>query len=292
MLVLCADDYALTEGVARAIGELAAARRISAASALVTTRHWPAMAQRLVVHRGRIAVGLHLNFTLGAPLGAMPRFAPRGAFPKRIVVLARALSGLIPRREIGAEIERQLDAFERHLGFAPDHIDGHEHMHVLPGIRGCLFAAVARRYPGVKPLIRDPSDSWSVIRARGATPGKAMAVAALASGFAAGATRRGIPTNRGFSGFSGFDVNEPYAQELERALREPGARHIVMCHPGHPDAELAAIDPVVERRRMEYDALMRDASLVERLWRPSRPPNGPPVDWTQVAVPAGAANPA
>jgi predicted glycoside hydrolase/deacetylase ChbG (UPF0249 family) len=285
MILLCADDYALTEGVARAVGELAAARRISATSALVTTPHWPAMAQRLVVHRGRIAVGLHLNLTLGGPLGAMPRFAPRGLFPKRHAVIARALSRLLPRREIRAEIERQLDAFERHLRFAPDHIDGHEHMHALPGIRGCLFAVVGRRYPGLKPLIRDPSDSWSAIRGRGA-PGKAMAVAALASGFAAGAARRGIPTNRGFSGFSRFDVEEPYAQELERALREPGQRHIVMCHPGHPDAELAAIDPVVERRRMEYEVLMRDASLVERVWRPSRPSNGPPVDWVHEAVPA------
>src|SRR5215510_11297973 len=125
MIILCADDYALTEGVSRAVGELAAARRISATSALVTTSHWPAMAQRLVVHRGRIAVGLHLNLTLGAPLGAMPRLAPNGAFPNRNVILARALSGLVPRSEVSAEIERQLDAFERHLGFPPDHIDGH-----------------------------------------------------------------------------------------------------------------------------------------------------------------------
>jgi hypothetical protein len=65
-----------------------------------------------------------------------------------------------------------------------------------------------------------------------------------------------------------------------------------MCHPGHTDAELAAIDPVVERRHMEYEALMRDATLGERLWRPSRQSNGPPVDWTQVSAPAGAANPA
>jgi predicted glycoside hydrolase/deacetylase ChbG (UPF0249 family) len=292
MIILCADDYALTEGVARAVGELAAARRISAASALVTTPHWPAMAQRLVVHRGRIAVGLHLNLTLGGPLGAMPRFAPQGAFPKRDAVLARALSGLVPRREIGAEIERQVDAFERHLGFAPDHIDGHEHVHALPGIRGCLFAVVARRYPGVKPLVRDPSDNWSAIRARGAPLGKALAVAALALGFGPTARRRGIPTNRGSSGFSSFDVSELYAEELERALRQPGPRHIAMCHPGHADAELAAIDPVVERRHMEYEALMRDATLGERLWRPSRQSNGPPVDWTQVSAPAGAANPA
>jgi hypothetical protein len=55
-----------------------------------------------------------------------------------------------------------------------------------------------------------------------------------------------------------------------------------MCHPGHPDAELATTDPVVERRRMEYDALMRDVSLANRLWRPARGIDGPPVDWSRV----------
>jgi predicted glycoside hydrolase/deacetylase ChbG (UPF0249 family) len=281
MILLCADDYALTEGVSRAVGELAAARRLSATSALVTTPHWPAMAQRLVVHRGRIAVGLHLNLTLGAPLGPMPWLAGGGAFPKRNAVVARALLGVIHPREIKAEIERQLDAFERHLGFPPDHIDGHEHMHVLPGIRQRLLEVVARRYPGPKPLLRDPSDSREAIAARGGPRSKALAVAALALGFGAGARRRGIPTNRGFSGFSRFDASVPFAEELAGALRAPGPRHIVMCHPGHPDAALAAVDPVVDRRGMEYEALMRDASLVERLWRPSRAPDGPPVDWSQ-----------
>jgi len=280
MIVLCADDYALTEGVSRAVGELAAARRISATSALVTTRHWPAMAQRLVVHRGRIAVGLHLNLTLGGSLGAMPGLAPNGNFRQRNALVARALLGLVDAAEIGAEIERQLDAFEKGLGFPPDHIDGHEHVHVLSGIRQPLFDVVARRYPGVKPLIRDPSDRWSAIAARGVSRAKAMLVATLALRFSAGARRCGLPTNEGFSGFSSFDVNEPYAQELEGALARPGPRHIVMCHPGHADAELAAIDPVVERRRMEYDALMRDVSLSERIWRPSRGPDGPPVDWS------------
>ena len=35
MIILCADDYAMTEGVSRAIGELAAAQRLSATSVLV-----------------------------------------------------------------------------------------------------------------------------------------------------------------------------------------------------------------------------------------------------------------
>ena len=32
---------------------------------------------------------------------------------------------------------------------------------------------------------------------------------------------------------------------------------------------------------MEYEVLMRDASPVEQMWRPSRGPGGPPVDWSQ-----------
>jgi predicted glycoside hydrolase/deacetylase ChbG (UPF0249 family) len=280
MIILCADDYALTEGVSRAVGELAAARRISATSALVTTPHWPAMAPRLAAHRGRIALGLHLNLTLGRPLGAMPRLAPRGTFPRRNELLARALLRL-GAAEVAAEIARQLDAFEARVGFPPDHIDGHEHIHVLPSIRRPLLEVVARRYPGTKPLIRDPSDRWSAIAARGLARTKATIVATLAMGFGAAAQRHGLPVNQGFSGFSDFDVREPYALELEKALCEPGPRHIVMCHPGHPDAELAAIDPVVERRRMEYETLMRDASLADRIWRPVRAVDGPPVDWSQ-----------
>jgi predicted glycoside hydrolase/deacetylase ChbG (UPF0249 family) len=282
MIILCADDYALTEGVSRAIGELAAARRLSATSVLVTTRHWPAAAARLAVHRGRLSVGLHLDLTLGRPLGPMPRLAPGGTFPARNALLARALLGLLDTAEIQDEIERQLEAFEKGLGFQPDHIDGHEHVHVLPGVRRALLAAVSQRYAPTPPLIRDPSDRWRAIAARGAPRVKALGVAALALGFAEAAQARGIPTNQGFSGFSAFDVGEPYAQELARALREPGPRHIVMCHPGHVDDELGAIDPVVERRRMEYDALMREFALSERIWQPGRSAAGPPVDWSRL----------
>jgi chitin disaccharide deacetylase len=282
MIVLCADDYALTEGVSRAVGELAAARRLSATSVMVTTRHWPATAPRLRVHRGRLAIGLHLNLTLGSPLGPMPRLAPGHAFPARNGLIVRALLGFASSAEIGLEIDRQLDAFEAGLGFPPDHVDGHEHVQILSGIRQPLFEVLARRYPHAKPLVRDPSDRLASVAARGTSRMKAAIVGALALRFAAGARRMGLPTNEGFSGFSDFDLRKPYAQELSDALARTGSCHIVMCHPGHPDAELGAIDPVVERRGMEYEALMRDVSLPDRIWRPSRDADGPPVDWAHV----------
>jgi predicted glycoside hydrolase/deacetylase ChbG (UPF0249 family) len=212
----------------------------------------------------------------------MPRLAPGNVFPGRTALIARALLGRIDRAEVAREIERQLEAFESGMDFAPDHIDGHEHVHVLYGVRQALFDVVSRRYARLKPLLRDPSDSWRAINARGVSRFKASVVAALALGFGTGARKRGLPTNSGFSGFSEFDVREPYAHELERALTELGTRHMVMCHPGHADEELAAIDPVVDRRRMEYDALMRDVSLSQRLWRPARQPDGPPIDWSQL----------
>jgi chitin disaccharide deacetylase len=282
MLILCADDYALTDGVSRAIGELAAARRLSATSVLVTTQHWPAAAARLRAHRPHLAIGLHLDLTLGRPLGPMPRLAPRGQFPRRNVLIARALTGATDAREIAGEIERQLDAFEQGLGFSPDHVDGHEHMHVLSGIRQPLLEMVARRYPKLKPLVRDPADRIQAIATRATGPRfKAAVVAALAARFGAHARRLGLPTNEGFSGFSHFDPRRSYAAELADAMQRLGPRHVLMCHPGHPDADVASLDPVAECRRLEYEALMRDTTLPARIWRPQRAPDGPPIDWSR-----------
>jgi chitin disaccharide deacetylase len=288
MVILCADDYALSPGVARAVGELSAARRLSATSVLVTTAHWPGLAPRLSVHRGHLAIGLHFNLTLGAPLGSMRRLAPTGQLPNLARLLAGALVGLVDRAEVRDELERQLDHFERGLSFPPDQVDGHQHVHALPGIREVVFETLARRYPSRAPLLRDPSDRWQAIAARNTAKAKALLVATLALGFAQAARRHGLPTNAGFSGFSNFDPAIPYARELADALRELGPRPIVMCHPGHPQAEAAGDDPVAARRRMEYDALMGDRALPGRIWRPARSPNGPPVDWASVRFEADA----
>jgi predicted glycoside hydrolase/deacetylase ChbG (UPF0249 family) len=282
MIILCADDYAMTEGISRAIGELAAAQRLSAASVLVTSAHWPATAPRLSVHRRHLSVGLHLNLPLGAPLGPMARLAAEGEFPGLPSLAAKALLGLLDREEVKAEIGRQLDRFEQGIRAPPDHIDGHQHVHVLSGVRQALLEVVQRRYPTHPPLIRDPSDRLGAFKARSMAVPKAITVGALALGFAHAAQKAGLPVNDSFAGFSTFDLTSPYAAELERALSQPRGRHIVMCHPGHPDAELAALDAVVERRRMEYETLMRDPSLPGVIWRPSRSADGPPLDWSRL----------
>jgi hypothetical protein len=59
-----------------------------------------------------------------------------------------------------------------------------------------------------------------------------------------------------------------------------------MCHPGYPDTELAAVDPVVERRQDESDVIRSFPDLENRLWRPSRC-GGP--EWDQEPFGAVAA---
>lgn len=249
-VVLCADDYAMSEGVSRGILELARIGRVSATSAMTNSPGWPGLAAPLREMGERIGIGLHLALTWGRPLGAMPRLAPGGEFPPLVAIVRGALGGSLPLPEIAGEIERQLDAFSAASGRAPDFLDGHQHVHALPGIRGVVIGVLARRDPHRRIWLRDPGDSLSAILRRGGPVGKALLVGALARGFARTAGQAGFATNAGFSGFSSFDP----AQDQERAfvayLRSPGPRHLVMCHPGHVD-DGAGLDGVVASRAGE-----------------------------------------
>lgn len=288
MIILCADDYGMTEGISRAIGELAAARRLSATSVLVTSAHWPASAPRLLAHRGRMSIGLHLDLTMGPPLGPIRRLTANGRFVGLNGLMVLACLRLLDPKELADEVSRQLDAFEARLGYPPDHVDGHQHVHALPQVRDAVIEVLARRYTSLPPLVRDPGDSYERIKARREPLAKALIVHGLSHGFGIAARARGLPVNRGFSGFSRFDLDAPYGEELRRAFGITASPHIVMCHPGHVDSDLRGRDPVVERRKMEYEVLLRDPELPGRIWRPSRSNGGPPLDWKAIEEMAAA----
>jgi predicted glycoside hydrolase/deacetylase ChbG (UPF0249 family) len=259
-IILCADDFAMTQGVSRAILELLEQGRISATSAMTSRPHWKDEARRLAAFSGKADLGLHLNLTCMEPAGPMPLLAPAGRLPELGEVARKALKPAV-QAEIRAEIARQLDAFEAGIGHAPDFIDGHQHVHALPGVRGEVIAEIVARYPKGSVWLRDPGDRAASIMARGLAVTKALSVKALAQGLARQAHRAGIPTNQGFSGFSRFDASASYADELSAALKRPGKRHLVMCHPGHVDDELPRIDAVVATRPLEFAALMASPIL-------------------------------
>ena len=189
------------------------------------------------------------------PLGRMPRLAPEARFPS---ATPSATGAARPARhgEIGGEIERQLDASRRAWASRPTTSTGTSMCTCCPGCAGRCWTWWRGAIPR-PPLIRDPSDRSRDPRAARRRPRRWRSQRWRWA--SRGAAHARTADERGLLRLLGFDVREPYASELARALTEPGPRHIVMCHPGHADGELG-LDPVVDRRRMEYDALMRNAA--------------------------------
>jgi predicted glycoside hydrolase/deacetylase ChbG (UPF0249 family) len=253
--VLCADDFATSEAVSRATLDLVDAGRLTAVSVLVSTPLWAETAGELAARRDRIAIGLHLDLTHRPSSGRRDL--------RRLIVAA--LSGRLDVGALSAEFERQFDHFEAALGYAPDHVDGHHHVHALPRVRDAFFNVLARRFAGspaeVRPLARDPVDSvFRILRRRGARA-KALAVAGLCAGFGARAAASGIATNVGFAGFSRFAGAGRYDGEFDQFLRALGPRHLVMCHPGFADRTASRTDPIAAARSDEYACLMAREAL-------------------------------
>lgn len=269
--MLVADDYGLSAGVSAGIEALAQEGRLSATGAIVTLPDWPSAGASVPDLRNHIAVGLHLNLTLGAPLGAMPSHAPKGEFPPVSDWIARGLTGRIDLEEVEAEITRQLQGFEDATGAPPDLIDGHHHVHALPGMRLAFARAVKRHFKSSPlPLLRVPADKLVRILRRGGSIPKALLLAGL-TGRARGVfTKIGAPVNAGFAGFSTFRHDVPFASEFQRFHRAPGPRHLVMCHPGHCDKAAAALDPVSDRRDDELATLMAAPDLPAMILHPAQ----------------------
>jgi predicted glycoside hydrolase/deacetylase ChbG (UPF0249 family) len=258
-IVVCADDYAFTPGVSQAIRELLAARRISATSVMTGSPFWPSEAEALKAVAGDADIGLHVTLTDQTPLGPMPTFAPNGRFPPLATVFRAGLLRRLPLVEIEAEIERQAAAFIRHYDRPPDHIDGHHHMHQLPGVRDIVVRLAARLSPG-RTWVRSCAEPRLRIFRRGIGVGKAMVIGALGPAIDRRAATLGVPRNRGFAGAYDFATEQrPTAELFRRFVGGLATNGLVMCHPGHVDAALEASDPMTTARERELHYLMSDA---------------------------------
>lgn len=283
-ILLVADDFAISAGVTEGISNLATARRISATSAIVTLDRWRTDAPRLAALRAGIAVGLHVNLTLGAPLGDMPKLAPQGVLPPLPHLINRALTGRIDADEVAREIARQLVRFEQMTGHAPDLIDGHQHVHALPGVRRGLITALTRHFADrtSKPLIRIPRPHLQKAATATGTGAKALLLATLSAGFEKAVRDAGFPANTTFAGVTRFaDTNDAVRHDLAAAAQLRGGLHLVMCHPGVPSAELAERDPVTTRRAAELAVLAQDNVLTPRLIQPRRSDASAAIDWRE-----------
>ncbi len=264
-LILCSDDFAYSPAISAAIVTLAQAGKINAISCMAVMPGWAEDARMLADLPAHIEIGLHLTLTDEAPRTVMRRYAPDGQMPD-IDALARVASRWqVPLEEVASEISAQFDAFYAALRRPPDFVDGHQHVHALPGIRDLVLAETAARAPAA--WVRDCTDSAVAMLLRPFL-GKAIGSAWHSRGLRKAAAALGLRTNRGFSGH--YDFRGDYAALFPRFLRRPGAMHLVMCHPG---AGERAGDSIAAARIVEAKVLHRlpiaDMAVAEGLAFPA-----------------------
>jgi predicted glycoside hydrolase/deacetylase ChbG (UPF0249 family) len=154
-LIVNADDFGISEAVNHGIVE-AHDRGIVTSTSLMATGVAFEHAVELARSRPGLAVGVHLVLTEHRPLigaTAASLVGPDGTFAPHVL---RLLRNQLRRRLSLGEVRQELDAQIRRVssaGIAINHLDGHQHVHVVPGIARVVadLAAVhgiaAVRYP-------------------------------------------------------------------------------------------------------------------------------------------------
>jgi predicted glycoside hydrolase/deacetylase ChbG (UPF0249 family) len=250
---LCADDYGISRSVNSAIRDLIVRGRINATSVMVVAPSFDrseAIPLAILNAAGRrVAIGLHLTLTAPfAPLSSGFRPLVAGAFPPLRTVLRTAGLRFFKRETLVVEIEAQLRAFTSAFGYSPDFVDGHQHVHLLPGIREAVLQVVKDKLP--KAWVRQCGRALPLHRRF--SDRKGMVLDTLSRGFRRRAARYGVRTNPAFAGTYDFRADADFARLFPTFLQRLPEGSVIMCHPGMVDAELERLDPLTSLREREY----------------------------------------
>lgn len=257
-IFLVADDAGLSPPVDAAIDRLIGDGRLSGASFMANAGNFAAAARRALSWPAEAETGLHLTLTELAPLGDADRLTRAGTPPTIGRTILAAALGRLDRAAVAAEIGRQLARFRDAFGRDPDFVDGHQHVHLLAGVRPAVLGLFGGE-GGLDPArtwLRDCAEPFARLSRRGVATGKAAVVSTLAGGLAAEAARAGVGVNDGFSGVYDFSTARPYVERFARFVAGTGPRPVVMVHPG---AEVVAGDPIGPARVAEYEAFRSGA---------------------------------
>ena len=243
-VILCADDFCVNASTSLGIAKLAFMERISATSVMVLSPRWRQDVARLADLRGRIDVGLHLDWTSEFALAAGHGLSLGAA------MLKAALGGFGRTAATRSVIERQLDLFEAHWGAPPDHVDGHQHVQQFGGIREALVQALISRYGGQgkrTPYLRISRKS------AGSADLKGWVIAAMgAAKLDKLAANRGIITAKTLTGIYDFSGDPArYAALMAHWLNATPDAGIIMCHPAQA-AEPGDVIGIARSREFNY----------------------------------------
>jgi chitin disaccharide deacetylase len=249
-ITLCADDYGQNESVSQGILELIAMQRLSAVSCMTGYTHWPIYAAQLVSIKddikSRVDIGLHFDLT--------EFIASQGWNFNQFII--QCCLNRVDLGKVEAELNRQLDAFERELTMPPEFVDGHQHIHVFPNIRQVFLRVLTQRYAKKLPYIRL---SEPVVLGHDSLI-KAIILRTLSIGFARLAQQLQFTFPRQFLGMYSLKA-VAYNSLFKAWLKQAKNGCLFMCHPGLSSTDLE--DPIKQARLNEFNYFRSDEFLAD-----------------------------
>ncbi len=270
-LIVIADDLGWTEGVNRGIVE-AHRHGLVTSTTLLANGGAYGFAVEAARENPQLGIGVHLNLGDGRPV------APADEVPGLLNgagELDCGTEGLLlriaSRRLRIEEVEREWDAQIRKIresGITPTHLDGHKHVHMLPGLFE-LGLQLAKKH-GIRAIrvANEESSLRSALSAGAANKAgvvlkqgvRARGLKLLARDAREMAEREGIATSDYFCGIT--QTGELTREGLEEFLEKlPDGTTELMCHPGYADEELRrTATRLQESRKAELD-MLTDAKI-------------------------------
>ena len=270
-LIVNADDLGWTEGVNRGIAE-AHRKGLVTSTSLLANGHAFESALEVARTNPELGVGVHLNLSDGPPTapassvsGLLNGTGKLEGGPESwlLRIASRSLSAEEVEREWDAQIRKVRDA-----AIQPTHLDGHKHVHMLPGLFDVALRLAKRHGIRAVRVSHEESKLRSALSsARDQHPGvvlkqgvQARGLKLLARDAKEMADRAGVATTDYFCGIAqtGVLTREGVAQLLSNL---PEGTTELMCHPGYADEELRRTGTRLQESRQTELEILTDAEI-------------------------------
>ncbi len=270
-LIVNADDLGWTDGINRGILEAFHHGIVTSTSLLANGAAFAGGVEAARSAPG-LGVGVHLNLSDGPPVADRETVTSllnddgKFAGGPESLLLRRARRGL-RLAEVESEWDAQIQKV-RHAGIAPTHLDGHKHVHMLPGLFEIALKLAERHDIGA---IRVSLEASS-LRAALSSGKKQHAAVVLKQGVQARGLKllaRDAREQAGHAGISTADYFCGIAQTGE-LTREGVAQFVkslpegtteLMCHPGYTDAALQKTHTRLQDSRQTELQILTDTGI-------------------------------
>jgi predicted glycoside hydrolase/deacetylase ChbG (UPF0249 family) len=231
LLIVTADDYGLTEPIARGIlrghrdGVVTSTSVLAVGPSVGRTAGW-------LGDHPDLATGAHLALVGEDPPLLTRREIPTlvgrtGAFPRTWwTFLARAVAGRLDPADVERELDAQMQRLTRDLGLRLTYVDTHLHLHLWPPVTGALVAVAKRWHIDA---VRVPSSH---------APGPlGSGIRRLSGRLAARLRAAGLASPGGYRGLdeAGRLTLPRFLATLDRLAATGASTAEINCHPGEAD---------------------------------------------------------